>query len=238
MATEENSIFDEINEELKHDEILRFFKEHKTTTSWIIILAVVGIVGHSMWYSDKRKRMEISTTALYNEMYSSALKKDAVKNDMSEKKLKATLENLIQNAPSELVPLVSLIKTGREMGTSEETTKVAKQLLELSEKKGIDIIWRDLAVLTYVSYKLEPADKSLERLNELTGESHPFRFTALEKIAMIYADKNDYDKSIEILTKIIDDKEAPKTMKDRISKTINYFENHKGDFGSKVQNKA
>ena len=72
MAAEENSIFDEINEELKHDEILKFFKEHKTTTSWIVVLAVVGIVGHSMWYSDKKKRMEISTTALYNEIYSSA----------------------------------------------------------------------------------------------------------------------------------------------------------------------
>ena len=238
MAAEENSIFDEINEELKHDEILRFFKEHKTTTSWIVVLAVVGIVGHSMWYSDKRRRMEISTTALYNEIYSSALKKEAVKNEANEKKFKATLENLIQNAPSELVPLVSLIKAGREIGNSEETEKVAKQLLELSEKKGIDVIWKDLAILTYVSYKLEAPDKSLERLNSLTGEDHPFRFTALEKIAMIHADANDYDKAIEILTKITDDKEVPKTMKSRISKTINYFENHKKSFETKVKDKA
>lgn len=236
MATDENSIFDEINEELKHDEILKFFKEHKTAASWIVVLAVIGIVGHSMWYSEKKKRMEITTTALFNEIYPSALKKESDGNKASEKKFNATLENLIQNAPSELVPLISLIKTGREMGTSEETAKVSKQLLELSEKKGVDIIWKDLAILIYVSYKLESSDKLLERLNKLTGEDHPFRFTALEKIAMIHADKNEYSKAIEILTKITDDKEAPETMKDRMRKTINYFENQREDSEDKVQN--
>ena len=231
MAAEENSIFDEINEELKHDEILKFFKEHKNTVSWIIVLLVAGIVGHSMWYSDKRKRMEIATTGLYNEIYSSALKNEANKNEANEKKTKATLENLVQNAPSELIPLISLIKTGREIGSSEETEKVAKQLLELSEKKDVDVIWRDLAILMYISYKLESGDKQLERLDKLTGEDHPFRFTALEKIAMIYADKNDYDRAMEVLKKITDDKEAPSTMKKRVARTINYFENHKKDSG-------
>lgn len=224
MSAEESSIFDEINEELKHDEVLRFLKKHQNTTLWTIVLLIVGIVGYSAWYSDKQKRLEMSTTSLYNEIYSSAMKSES-----AEKKTKATLENLQKNAPSELVPLISLIKTGRELGTTEDITKTAKQLLELSEKRGVDIVWRDLAVLMYVSYKLESEDKSLERLEKLTGEDRPFRFSAMEKIAMIYENKNDHDKSIEFLTKIIDDKVAPKTMKKRITKVINYIKNHKDD---------
>ncbi len=228
MGAEENSIFDEINEELKHDEVLKFFRDHRTVVLWIVILAVFGIVIYSMWYSDRRKRLEITTIGLYNEIYSSALKKEAMASESGEKKVKATLENLIQNAPSELVPLISLIKSGREIVTSEETTEAAKQLLELSGKKGVDIIWRDLAMLIYVSYKLESAEKLLERLDKLTGKDHPFRFTALEKTAMIYAEKNDYDKALEILAKIADADEAPKTMRERIAKTINYLKNNKG----------
>jgi len=224
MSAEENSIFDEINEELKHDEVLRFLKRHQNAALWAVILLVAGIVGHSAWYSQKQKSLEMSTTSLYNEIYSSKMR-----NDAAEKKTKAALENLQKNAPAELVPLISLIKTGREISTTEDMTKTAKQLLELSEKRGIDVVWRDLAILMYVSYKLESEDKSLERLEKLTGEDCPFRFSAMEKIAMIYENKNDHDKAIEFLTKITDSKEAPKTMKERISKVINYIKNHKGD---------
>ena len=224
MSAEENSIFDEINEELKHDEVLRFLKKHQNTTLWTVILLIAGIVGHSAWYSDKQKRLEMSTTSLYNEIYSSKMKSDA-----SEKKTKATLENLQKNAPAELVPLISLIKMGREISAAEDVTKISKQLLELSEKKGVDIVWRDLAILMYVSYKLESEDKLLERLKELVGEDHPFRFSAMEKIAMIYESKGDHDKAIEFLTKITDEREAPKTMKERIGKVINYIKNYKDD---------
>ena len=224
MSAEENSIFDEINEEIKRDEFLKFLKKHQNAVSWVVILVVVGIMGHSAWYSNKKKRLEIATTNLYNEIYSSPMKSEA-----GEKKSKAVFENLVQNAPSELVPLVSLIKTGREIGTAADTSATAKQLLELSERKGVDVVWRDLAVLMYVSYKLEPEDKSLERLQKLAEDDRPFRFTAMEKIAMIHANKKETDKAIEVLTRIVDNKEAPDTLKKRVAKVINYIKNHKDD---------
>ena len=211
MSAEENSIFDEINEELKHDEVLKFLKKHQNAVLYTIVLLIIGIVGYSAWYSNKKQRLEISTTSLYNEIYSS----DIIKNDAARKKTEAALENLQKNAPSELVPLISLIKTGRSLSTTEDVTKTAKQLLELSEKKGVDVVWRDLAMLMYVSYKLETEDELLKRLEKLTGEDHPFRFTAMEKVAMIHENKGDHDRAIEVLTKITENKEAPKTMKER-----------------------
>lgn len=239
MSAEENSIFDEINEELKHDEFLKFLKDHQGVVLWTVILLIVGIVGHSAWYSNKQQRMEMITTSLYSEIYSSTMK-----DEVAQKRVKAVLENLQENAPSELVPLISLIKTGREIAKSEDVAKVANKLLELSEKRGVDVVWRDLAVLMYVSYKLEADDKLLERLEKLTGDDHPFRFTAMEKIAMIYENRNDHDKAVEVLTKITEHKESPKTMKDRIMKVMNYIENHKGDpkreviRGEKVKDKS
>ncbi len=239
MSAEENSIFDEINEELKHDEILKFLKKHQSIVSWTIILIIIGIVGYSAWYSDKKKRLEVATTSLYDELYSSAMM-----SGIEDKKSKASLENLVQNAPSELVPLISLIKVGREIGTTTDVENAAKQLLELSEKKGVDIVWRDLAVLMYVSYRLEPEDKLLGRLEKLAEENRPFRFTAMEKIAMIYANKREDDKAISFLMKIVDDREAPDTLKKRITKLLNYIKNHKDDSerfvedGSKEKNKT
>ena len=224
MTAEENSIFDEINEELKHDEVLKFLKKHQNVISWLVILMIAGIIGHSAWYSNKKKQLEIATVSLQDEIYSSAMKSEA-----GIKKSKAALENLIKNAPSELVPLISLIKTGREITTAADKQKSAQLLLELSEKRGVDIVWRDLAALMYISYKLESSDKLLERLEKLAKDDRPFRFTAMEKIAMIHAEKKEYDKAVEVLKKITDNKEAPDSMKKRITKVINYIENHKDD---------
>ena len=224
MAAEENSIFDEINEELKHDEVLKFLKKHQNVISWVVILMIAGIVGHSAWYSNKKKRLEVATISLQDEIYSSAMKSQA-----GIKKSKAALENLVKNAPSELVALVSLIKTGREITTAADKQEAAKQLLELSERRGVDIVWRDFAALMYVSYKLESSDKLLERLEKLAQDDRPFRFTAMEKIAMIRAEQKEYDKAVEVLKKITENKEAPDSMKKRITKVINYIENHKGD---------
>ncbi|MCR4623401.1 MAG: hypothetical protein K5780_01960 [Alphaproteobacteria bacterium] len=224
MTAEENSIFDEINEELKHDEVLKFLKKHQNVISWVVILMIAGIIGHSAWYSNKKKQLEIATVSLQDEIYSSAMKSEA-----GIKKNKAALENLIKNAPSELVPLISLIKTGREITTAADKQKSAKLLLELSEKRGVDVVWRDLAALMYISYKLESNDKLLERLEKLAKGDRPFRFTAMEKIAMIHAEKKEYNKAVEVLKKITDNKEAPDSMKKRITKVINYIENHKDD---------
>lgn len=224
MSAEENSIFDEINEELKHDEVLKFLKKHQNVISWIVVLIIVGIISHSAWYSNKKKQLEVATINLQDEIYSSAMKSEA-----GIKKSKAALENLIKNAPSELVPLASLIKTGREITTTADNQKAANQLLELSQKRGVDIVWRDLAALIYVSYKLEPSDKLLERLEKLAQDDRPFRFTAMEKIAMIHAGQKEYDKAVEVLKEITNNKEAPNSMKKRITKVINYIENHKND---------
>ena len=219
MESEDNSIFDEINEELKHDEVLAFLKKHQNTFFAIVVCIVLGIVIHSSWYSQKQKRMEVTTTNLFRELYSSGKKSDAA------------IENLLQNAPSELVPLLSIIKSGRKLAASEagDLQKNLEEFLTLSEKKGIDIVWKDLAVLIYCSYKLENPDQSIKRLEPIAQEGHPFRFTAMEHIAMLYETKGDHKKSIEILTKITEDKEAPKTMKERISKLINYIKNTFGE---------
>lgn len=217
MAGEDNSIFDEINEELKHDQVLAFFKKNQKAILWIVAIMCVGIVLYSFWYSQKKQRLEITTANLFQELYTSGKKSDTA------------IENLRRNAPAELVPLLSLIKSGRQMMSADDLKKNAENLLDLSQKRGVDVIWKDLAIILYASYKLESNKDLIKRLEPLSGDDRPFRYTALEQIAMLYESMGNHEKSIEFLSQIIDAKDAPNTMKTRISKLVNYIKNNIGD---------
>ena len=217
MREEDNSIFDEIEEELKHDQVLAFFKKNQDSIFWGVGIMCVGIALYSFWYSQKKQRLEITTANLFQELYTSGKKSDAA------------IDNLKKHAPSELVPLLSIIKSGRQMFSADDLKKNAEELLALSEKRGLDVIWKDLAIVTYASYKLEPNENLIKRLEPLTAEDRPFRFTALEQIAMVYESMKNHEKAVEFLSKIVDSKEAPNSMKKRISKLINYIKNNLGD---------
>ncbi len=214
MAFEDNLIFEEINEELKHDELMSFLKKHSKTFSWILAGAVIGIILHSAWYSQKKQRLELTTTGLFRELYTSGKKSDA------------TLENLEKNAPSEIVPLISIIRTSRKMLSSNELKKNAEYLLSLSKANGVDIIWKDLALLIYCSYKLESDDAILKKLQMLSEENRPFRYSAMEQTAFIYNKMNKKDEALKIISQIIEAKEAPKTLKQRMEKIRSYMINN------------
>ena len=216
MREEDNSIFDEIEEELKHDQVLAFFKKNQNVIFWIVGIICVGIVLYSFWYSQKKQRLEITTANLFQELYASGKKSDAA------------IDNLRKNAPSELVPLLSIIKSGRQMFAAEDMKKNAEELLDLSKKRGLDVIWQDLAIITYVSYKMEPTESLIKRLEPLTAEDRPFRFTAFEQIGMMYEAMKNHEKALEFFSKIVDAKEAPNSMKKRISKVMNYIKNNLG----------
>ncbi len=213
MTAEDNSIFDEINEELKHDEFLSFLKRNSKPVTIIIGIVVVGIVFYSWWNSQKKQRLELITTNLYQELYTSGKKSDAA------------IENLEKNAPAEIVPLISIIKSGRKLVSAIDVQKPADYLLKLSQTNGLDIVWKDLALLIYCSYKLESNEDLLKKLEILSSEGRPFRYSALERTALIYENMGQHDKAIENLSKIIDSAEAPISMKKRMQKIKNYLIN-------------
>ena len=213
----EDSIFDEINEELKNDKILAFFKDNQKAILSVVACMCIGIVLYSFWYSQKKQQLEISTANLFQELYASGKRSDAA------------IDNLRKSAPAELVPLLSIVGFGRKMAAADDLKKNAASLLALSERNGVDVIWKDIAILIYASYRLESSEQLIKRLIPLCDENRPFRYTAMEQIAMTYESMGNHEKSVEYLSKIVEANDAPNTMKQRISKLINYIRNNFGE---------
>ncbi|MDR2646237.1 MAG: hypothetical protein LBC04_03645 [Holosporaceae bacterium] len=214
MADELSSIIEEINEELKNDQLLMFLKKYKSAIFAVISVAVLGILIYSSWYSRKIKQREEITNALLQELQSPSHKDSRL------------IDGLLEDAPMELKPILSVIKSGRRLSNFEDMLESANALLALSKKHGVDTEWKDLATIIYVSYQLKPANELIKTLEPLTEKGRPFRFTACEFVAMIYENSGNHEKALEYLNKIIENQGAPKALKKRMAMLRNHIKNN------------
>jgi hypothetical protein len=205
MGKEENSLIEEINEELKNDQLLAFFKKHKNVIFTIVFVTVIGIIAHSSWHFRKNKQMEEITTALVNVLRSTTAKDEII------------VVELLKKAPSELIPFLAIIKSGRKLYSGDEVQENLNALINLSKKNGLDVIWKDLALLVYASHHPKSSEELIKLLEPLTEDGHPFRFTAMEIIGMMHENDGFHNKALKSFTRITDSKGAPNSLKNRIS---------------------
>ncbi|MDR1375298.1 MAG: hypothetical protein LBJ45_00595 [Holosporaceae bacterium] len=209
---EENSIINEINEELKNEQLWEFFSKYRRSIFAFLVVAVLGIIVYSSWYNRKNTKMEEITTALVNILRAPTQKNEVI------------IGGLMENAPAEVKPILAIMKSGRKLSQLENVTENLDALLELSKKHGVDLIWKDLALIIYASHS-PSLDVSIKLLEPLTVEGRPFRFTALEMSATIHENMGRRQEALENFQKIIDSREAPNSLKRRIATLSNHLKN-------------
>lgn len=214
MAEDINSVLKEIEEEVKQEELYKFFQKHQRAIGWGIVLIMVFIFGYSSWYNRRNLEMENATTKLVEILQTPTLRKHD-----------ATLAGLLKDAPAEMQPILTLIKSGRKLATLEEVYDNSDVLLALSKRKNVNIVWRDIAVIIYASYHLASNKELIELLKPLTAEGRPFRLSAFEMIALFQEKEGNHEEACRALEAILADKKTPKTMHKRISMLLNYLRN-------------
>ena len=101
--------------------------------------------------------------------------------------------------------------------------KDLQPILELANKGGVDLVWKDLAMLIYVSYSSKPSEELIKMLEPLTNSDRPFKYSALEFTAMFHMNAGETEKALKCLNAIVDSPEAPTTMKERIKTLVQYI---------------
>ena len=224
------AMFEEINEELKHDQMVAFVRQNLKMIASILVTVILGIIIYSTWQDRQKRKMEDITNALLTVVQNPSSKDDRM------------LGKLLESAPAELRPVLMLMKSGKQLMMGESAEKTLQPILDLSNRRGVDIIWRDLAVLIYASYSTKSSQELVKMLEPLTEEKRPFRFSAMEFIAMAYINDGKGETAVEYLEKILNNNEAPKSMRERITILSQYVkselkkentENTKSEEGNK-----
>ena len=224
------AMFEEINEELKHDQMVAFVRQNLKMIVSILVTVILGIIIYSTWQDRQKRKMEDITNALLTVVQNPSSKDERM------------LGKLLESAPAELRPVLMLMKSGKQLMMGESAEKTLQPILDLSNRRGVDLIWRDLAVLIYASYSTKSSQELIKMLEPLTEEKRPFRFSAMEFIAMAYINDGKDETAVEYLEKILNNNEAPKSMRERITILSQYVkselkkentENAKSEEGNK-----
>ena len=87
---------------------------------------------------------------------------------------------------------------------------------------GIPATFRDLAVILAATHTLDKADPAAltAKLQPLTADSSPWRFTALELTGLLAHRANDDAKAKTIFAKLADDREAPQAVRARAAEIL------------------
>jgi len=190
-----SDVMEEVNEELRQQKLEAFWKENR---SWIIasiILAILATAGLTYWRSwDLKKNLENTATLL----------------EVSKADDPRALTAFADTARKNHAALARLLAAG--LHVKQGNTDRAVEIYEsIGSESGLDRTLRDLARILSVSRRLETGDpkKLHAELADLSSRKSPYRFSAIEMDALVFAREGKMKEAAERLQDISTDASAP-----------------------------
>lgn len=189
-----SDVMEEINDELRQQKLEAFWKENR---SWIIasiILAIMTTAGITWWRNWNFKQNLSSTTELLR----------------VEKEGSKALTEFAKDARKNHAVFARLLAAG-QYARDGQTDKAVTLYNEIGEQRGLDRPLRDLAKVLSISERLSTDDpKKLHgELADLSGKNAPYRYSALEMNALVYAREGKLKEASEQLQTILTSADAP-----------------------------
>ena len=203
-----NDIFREVDEEYRHEQLLKFWHDNAQIIIVVLVLAILGACGAGFYKSHQLNKKQQETYMLARAVDDASLQ-----------------------SPSE--GLASLNKaavdmTGRRVVISRFA--IASQTLKAGDKAGAIRIYdeiaasqtatsseRHLADIQSIGLQLQDADPAQlsARLDKLTGEDNAFRFSAREWQILLAMRSGDMQKARDIAIALAKDSKAPDGIHER-----------------------
>ncbi len=193
----------EVHEDLRQQQLKEFWRENG---NWIIggaLLAVVMTAGMAFWRQHEAAVNARETAALIKSMdtFDPAKMEDFSKNT---------------DRKHAFLARFAAAKTYMER---QQYDMAAAAYDEAAGMMGVDGVWRDLARLYSISLQIDKGEpeKLHKDLAQLTGKKAPWRFSALEMEAVLYAREKKMKEAVSALDSILADPLAPAELRQRAS---------------------
>jgi len=202
-----SDIFQEVDEDLRRDRTTQFMKRYGGIFATALVLLVAATAGWQAWQAWQKSQRETETGKLV-----SALSQASA----GPQKAAEALSAYAGSAPANLAVLARL----NEAALRAEEGKTAEAVAiydSLAASSTTDSIYRDLATLLAVMRQMDTGDaKQLQaRLQPLTEEANPWRFSAREMTALLAGRAGDRERARTLFQQLADDSLAPSGVRSR-----------------------
>ena len=196
-----SDLLSEVDDDLRRQQLDKFWQENKNWIIGGIILAIATTAALTWWRTWDYQR---------NLAQTQELRKIEDKNDVS------ALTDYAKNADRNHAALAKLLAAG-QLTRDGKTDEAVKIYNDLGGTLGADGTLRDLARLQSIGLRLnrDDAGKLHKELEDISGDRDPFRYSALEMDALLYARENKLQEAVDRLAKITSATDAPDDVRTR-----------------------
>jgi hypothetical protein len=201
------ALFEEIDSEVKAEQLQNFIKQHGTLLLIGALMLVLVVAGFNTWQRMRAEDQRKDTSELI-----SLMDRDVEK--LTPDESKATFLGLekmgSEGASGGHRALARLAEAGMLFRTGKESDAITV-LKKLQDDNTVRPLYRDYALLQSVRARLGKADPQalITELQPILKTENPWRLSACETAAMLYAQKGDKPKALEFLKSIIDTPDTP-----------------------------
>ncbi len=208
MANNEDTLIREVEEELRRERMEQLWKQYG---SYFLVMALAIIIGVGGFKFYQTRQLAAANTAGAAYEAAANLIQDGNQDDA-----RKALDELIKTGPSGYAALARLKLAGLELGAGEKAKALA-QYEALAGAAGADGLLRSFARLQAAALKIGDADftEVENRLNDLVGESSPWRANARELIALAALKAGKNDTARKALENVMADRTAPADVRER-----------------------
>jgi len=203
-----SDIFQEVDEDLRRDRMERVFKRYGGYFVAIAVLLVAGTAGFNLWRNWQQSQRESATAALVSAVSQART--------APEKGVEALSAFAAQAGQPDLKAIARFDAAAAKAGTGDKAA-AAQMYDAIAADTAVKPVYRDLATLLSVMHQMEKGEPGplQARLQPLTADASPWRFSAREMTAVLAARAGDKDRARTLFQQLADDSAAPAGVRSR-----------------------
>jgi hypothetical protein len=208
MANEHETLFREVDEELRREQLMKIWNNYGTYIIGAVVVLLVGIGGYKLW-QDRRA----SAISAAGSQFLAAI--ETVDNGQLEDAQKA-LGPVISSGVSGYAALAR-IKLAGAMARDGKIAEAAKAYDELAADSSADKILRDYARLQSAMLMVDTEGWTAlqNRLTDLMADNNPWRFSAREVAGISALKAQKYEDARQVLGPLVSDPRVPPSTAER-----------------------
>jgi hypothetical protein len=202
-----SDIFHEVDEDVRRDKAAEFWRVYQTPI-FVVAFLIVAATGAWSYYQDKR----VKAAEEANARYVAAV---ALADEGKNAEAAAAFDAIAKDAPKGYAALARI----RAAETRPDKAQAFKELNAIGEDPNVDKLTQEIALMRAALIVLEGDDREkLERaLGPLMVSTGAFRFSAQELNGLDALFNDDYDEAERVFEQVLNDREAPQSMRQRAS---------------------
>ncbi|SNS11441.1 MULTISPECIES: tetratricopeptide repeat protein [unclassified Azospirillum] len=215
-----SDIFREVDEDLRRDQLVSFWKRYGATVVGGAVLIVVATAGYVGWKEWRASEMEKRTAVLSAALAKARPEEGAPDVKVAGDALAAAASQLGQSQ----AVIARLYEAGLRArnGQRDEAVALYDQIAGSGES---DALLRDMATLLSVQLQMDAGDpaKLGQRIAPLLTAGNPWRASATELAGLLAAKTGDNARAEQLFKQLAEDAQAPQGVRSRATELAALF---------------